>query len=249
MKIPQQSKVVSGQISADATTASTKLVTEWMLAAGGAGLILGLDQRQLSGAGAWTGYLRWRFAKARTDQPEGWSTSTTARTTADGFVELVDISGTTDMLWLQGALSGQASGGAAELFARLQAQVDGKGVVLGSLTTDIQPVTNSGQSQYIPVPGRFPSGGLTKLMFAYVFSGVSGTITYRPVWRESKLDADYPANWSPLGSADVNRTTDGFDNSGQLAAVPTSGYSHGQAGLRVSGDARGRIEIIVAGIY
>jgi hypothetical protein len=87
--------------------------------------------------------------------------------------------------------------------------VQGKGVLVAVDVIEVQATTNSGESQYVPVGKRFPQLGLTKLMFGFVFSGVSGTIAYRPAWREYKGDPDLPSDWTALGSGDSTRNTDG----------------------------------------
>ncbi len=152
-------------------------------------------------------------------------------------------------MWIQVALGGYYTTGIAEVFVRMQSQVQGKGVLVATEVVEVNPNTNSGQSSIVSLGKRFPQIGITKLMFAYIFKGVSGTITYRPVHREFKGDPELPAFWSNLGAGDNTVSADSTANSGQLTVSPTAGYMFGQAGLKFSGDAKGTITVMVAVIY
>jgi hypothetical protein len=249
MKIPQASKVVSGQVVVDSTNIATVLVTDILLAAGASDLALVLEQRALGGTGSFKGKGRYRFFDVRTDQPDAWTDSANERTTAGQFTDTWDISATTNKMWVQGAFGAYEAGGVAEAFSKCQSQVQGKGVLAAVDTISIQPVTNSGSSCYAAVGKRFPELGITKVMIGIVFSGVMGTITYRGAYREFQGDADLPLSWVDLGSGDSTRTTDGAVNMGQLTVTPTAGYMLGQVGLKFSGTGLGTAQVTVAAIY
>ncbi|MCB9686435.1 MAG: hypothetical protein H6735_15445 [Alphaproteobacteria bacterium] len=229
MKMPQITKVISGQITAVSTDPVTVLTTPWMLAAGGASASIMQQVEALDGTGALKFKACYRNAAVRTDMPGSWNYGT-ERTAAGVYTDAVSLSGTTDQMWIQGGIAAYEAGGAAEGLARLQAQVQGDGMLIGSRTIPVGPFANSGYSVYEGVGDAFPQLGLAKLMFAIVFSAVSGTITWRPVYRQIQGDPDEPGAWSDLGASDTNTSSDGNVNTGQLTVSATSGYLFGQAG-------------------
>ena len=247
MKNPQLVPVVTGQVECESTSQVTLLLSQWMLAAGTTAIDAVMELRALTGS--FSGAMRVRFAAVSTQRPGAWGTATTARTTADVWPERFDVSATTDQLWVQVGLVGSASSGVAECLARLQAAGLGNGVMLAEQVVEVEPDTNAGNYTYVPLGKLFPQGGLSKVMYAVVFSGVSGTITYRPVYRQFKGNPEIPEAWTDLGTGDSTRTTDGDLNSGLLAVTPTSGYLLGQLGIKYQGAARGTMRIIVCGVY
>jgi hypothetical protein len=221
MKNPQLVPVVTGQVDCDSTTAVTLLVSAWMLAAGTTAIDAVMELRAL--AGAFSGAMRVRFAAVSTQRPGAWGTPTTARTTADVWPERFDVSATTDQLWVQVGLVGSASSGAAECLARLQAAALGNGMMLAEQVVQVEPDTNAGAYTTVALGKLFPQGGLSKVMYGVVFSGVTGTITYRPVYRQFKGNPELPEAWSDLGAGDSTRSTDVTSTAASSPCRPPAG--------------------------
>jgi hypothetical protein len=250
MKIPQVARMVSGQVVADSSNFATVLTTDWMLAAGGSALTLLQEIRRLTGAGSLTSAVRHRFAAVSTERPGTWTTSANERTSADIYGEEVSLTGTTDQMWVQIGLAAKTASGVSECLAKVGGSVQGNGTLVATQTVQVTPINNSGQYVYVPLGKMFPHTGLTKLMYAIVFSGVSGTITYRPVFREIGFNPDYPTDWSNLASADQTETGNNDVNlNTSMTFSPTAGRMYGQAGIKFSGDARGTLKIAVAAIF
>ena len=247
MKNPQLVSLVEDQVEVDSTSAVTLLKSPWMLACGTTSLFAAMELRGISGS--FNGQLRIRYASVSTQRPGAWGTATTPKTTNDVHPEPFDTSATTNQLWVQVGMAGYATAGVAECFARLQAAAQGNGMILAQQTVEVNPDTNVGQYQYVALGNPFAQVGITKLMYAVVFSGVSGTITHRPVYRQFKGNLDLPEAWVDLGTTDQTQSTDGDVNSGHVAVTPTSGYLFGQPGIKYQGTARGTLKIVVAGIF
>lgn len=246
---PQITPIVSGQVVADSTNYATALVTDWMLAAGGTTLTAMQEIRRLTGAGTLTSVVAYRFASVSTERPGNWNNSANERTSADVYGEDISLSGTTDQMWVQLGLRIKNTSGVAECFAKLQAEVLGTGRIVAVQTVDIAPIANSGTSVNVALGKPFGHTGINKLMYAVTFSGVSGTITWRPQYREIKGNPDYPGNWTNLASADQTQSTDDDVNlNSSMTISRTAGYMFAQAGIKFSGDARGTAKIVVAAI-
>jgi hypothetical protein len=247
MKSAQVSPLVEDQVEVDSTTPVTVLKTEWMLAAGVTAGSCAMEVRAITGSFA--GAARARFAVASMQRPGPWGTATTpVRTTAGVWPEAFDFSTTTDQMWVQFGLAGAATAGAAECLARLQAQVQGGGQLVATQTVLVNADTNAGSFTYIPLGKPFAQLGASKLMYAIVWSGFSGIITWRPVYRQFKGNLELPETWGDLGAADAPVSTDGDTNTGLLAISPSAGYMFGQPGIRYSGTARGSLKLIVASV-
>jgi hypothetical protein len=249
VKNPQLVPAVMGQVSTSSTGPVSTMVTSWMLKAGTNLLDGALELQAVTGAVS--AAMRVRYAKANTQRPGTWGVASAAQTTAGVGTARFDLSGVTDQLWVQlgMVLTGAAIG--AECFARLQAAAQGNGMVLAQQLVEVEPDTNTGSYTYVGLGKPFAQLGLTKLMYGITFSGVSGSIVYRPVYRQIKGNVDSPENWADQGAGDGTQSVDGDTNSGELVLAPvvTPGFLLGQAGIKYTGAARGTMRIVVAGIY
>jgi hypothetical protein len=238
------------QVQCTSTTPATLLVTQWMLAAGTTAIDAVMEVRAPSPtAASFNAAMRVRFASVSTQRPGAWGTATTTRSSADVWPERFDVSATTDQAWVQVGLVGNASAAQAEALVRLQAAAQGGGAVLAEQVVQVEPDTNSGSYTVVALGNPFAQLGISKVMYAVVFSGVTGTVTYRPVYRQFKGNPELPEAWGDLGTGDSTRTTDGDLNSGLISVSPTSGYLLGQAGLKYTGTARGTLKTMVCGVF
>ena len=160
MKRPQISDVVQGQRRADSSTFSTVLVTDWLLLTGAPEFAVMHEVRAQQGAGTLTTNVKWRTASVRTDNPSDWSSAGADRTTENVFVDSFDISGTTTAMWIQAGLVAKASGGVAEAFMRLQAQLTGKSVLVARKQRIVVQARASGDTGYslFAIGAPFPQG-------------------------------------------------------------------------------------------
>ncbi len=247
MKNPQLSKLVQDQIVADSTTATTGLTSEFLLAAGAAQLVAAFEQRALTGS--WNGAARIRYAAVSTQRPGAWGTPSTPKATANVFGATFDTSGTTDQMWVQVGFVGNASSGVAECLGRLQAAVAGNGMLLASQTVEVTPDTNTPAYTFVALGKAFALPGLTKVMMGITFSGVTGSIVWRPVIRPIVGNVEFPGAWADLGAGDTTTTADGDVNTGQLTYAAPTDTLLGQVGIKYQGTARGTLKILVAGIF
>lgn len=248
MCVPKNLAPLVRQVTATQASYTTVFTTPWMIAAGADTLRTMLDLRQL--AGALGAKICWRTAAVRTDLPDAWQYGT-ARTTADSFVEDIDLTSTTNKLWIQLGLATAASSGVAEALATLKGSLLTHGVLIGTRTVEILPTVNTSQTAYVPVGEPFPAVGLSKMLFGIVVSGVAGTLNYGVSWRGMDFDVERPDAWSAFTSGDSwsGITTDELNNTGLLSA---SFGSPGmiQAGLKWSGtSAQATIRVTCVAVY
>lgn len=250
MKKPQLTRLVSGQVVSDSAAFATALTTDWILAAGGTTLTIGQEIRQLVGAGTMTTAARHRFASVSTQRPGAWVTSASDRTVAGIYSEDVTISGITDQMWLQVGLAVKTASGVSECLGKVQGSVQGNGALVAVQTVEVTPINTAGQFVYVPLGQRFPQTGISKIMYAITFTGVSGTITYRPVYREVEAESDFALNWVDLAAGNQTQAGQGDVNlNASMTVTRTAGFMFGQAGIRFQGDARGTLQIAVAAVF
>lgn len=132
-------------------------------------------------------------------------------------------------------------------WARLWSTVRDAGWIVARQRVQLMP---SSGNVIVPIGQPFPAAGVKDLMFGFVFSGVSGTISSPAcVWRSfDSGDPRTPNAWSSPLTTLSNVTTDTSVNSGTLS-VTTTGKIMAQPGFKyaTSGtDPNGVADIIVA---
>jgi hypothetical protein len=249
MKNPRLVPAVADQVVMPNTSSVTLLTTDWILKAGTTALDGALELQGLSGVVS--AAMRVRYAKTSTQRPGLWGTPSTAQTTAGVGTARFDLSAVTDQMWVQLGMVGTGPATGAECFARLQGAAQGNGMVLAQQTVEVEPDTNVGSHTYVALGKAFAQNGLTRLMYGITFSGVSGSILVRPVYRQIKGNVETPQDWADQGAGDTTQSVDGDVNTGELVIAPvvTPGFLLGQVGIKYTGAARGTMKILVAGIY
>ena len=222
------------------------IVLPWMLAHGVDTLIVMDEMRAVDGSLSQQVFTR--FAEVRTDRPDSWSARGTSRTTNGRGVQAIDISATTDQLWVQVALKASAGADAtAEALSAIQASSDLEGRIIAARNLNIQPVVNSGEGMYIPLAKPHVAAGLTSYMFAVILTGVDGTVTFQPAWRKFTAGLDNPEAWIDLDTSQ-SATTDTDYNSGTKAVTPGT-VLYAQPGLKVtSTGGRATVRVLVSAV-
>lgn len=249
MSAPSLSRRMSRQVIAVNPTYSTGITLPWTLIYGESTVRTMLEIRAVTGNfGAKVGF---RTAEVRTDAPDTWSEiEGTVRSTNGTFVEDLDLSSVTGKLWIQfrvgvGLTDGAA---AAEAWARYRIATRRNAVLLATRAIEVEPIVNSGENTYIPIGRVSGALGAAGLMFAFVYSGAAGSITYGPAFRTFDVNNVKPSTWTDLATY-TGITTDELRNSGDKAIVPgTKGFI--QPGVKISGKgARGNLRVLVAARY
>lgn len=249
MSAPHLSRRVARQVVAQSTTFSTGVTLPWTLVYGESKIRTMLEVGAVTGNfGAKVGF---RTAEVRTDRPDAWSTvEGTVRSTNGSFVQDLDVSAATGRLWVQfrvgvGLTAGTA---AAEAWARCRIATRRNAVLLATRNIDVQPSVNPQGEAYIPVGRPAAALGATGLMFAFVYSGASGSLDYGPAYRTFDVDNLSPNAWTDLATYS-GITGDELRNSGDRAITPgAKGLM--QPGVRISGPgARGSLRVLVAAKY
>lgn len=165
--------------------------------------------------------------------PDPWETLGTQRTADDIYPESFDTSTKTSHMWAQAAVfTALVSGGVPKTaFCTLWSAIKGAGWVVARARV---PLLASSTAVTLPLGTPFSCSGVTGLMFAIEFSGISGTIEDPALlWRTfDSGDPKRPNAWSSLSTlADVSSYA--LRNSGDLA-VTTTGKIMAQPGFRYS---------------
>jgi hypothetical protein len=238
---------VEKQIVGDSSDYRLRVVGPWMVLFGGSVLGTSLDLRALeTNLGVKVG---WRTAAVQTDQPDAWESLGTARTANGTHLEAFDTSGKTSQLFVQAAIVTALTSGATPktAWSRLWTTVRDAGWIVGRQRIQIQP---SSGNIIVPIGQPFPSAGVSALLFGFVFTGVSGTISSPAcVWRSfDSGDPRMPNAWSSALTTLSNVTTDSNVNSGTLS-ITTTGKIMAQPGFKYSTsgtDPNGVVDVVVA---
>jgi hypothetical protein len=238
---------VEGQLVAESTTYQPKLLGPWMLLYGGSSFVASVDLQAIEAS--FGAKLVYRTAAVTAAGPDSWGTPTSAFTTAGPHANSFDVSTTTDQLLIQAAVAPGLTAGTTPktAFGRLWCSVKGGGVVVARQKFVLTP---SSGNLILPIGTPFPCAGVTGLMFAFLFTGVSGTIASPAcVWRSfDSGDPQKPGAWSAALTTLANVTTDTAANSGSLA-VTTTDKLMAQAGFKYSTsgtDPNATVDVIVA---
>lgn len=248
MSAPHLSRRASRQVVALSTTYSTGITLPWTLIYGESKVRTMLELGAVTGnLGAKVGF---RTAEVRTDAPDAWSTIEGTVRSADGaFVQDLDVSAVTGKLWVQFRTGVALTGGtAAEAWARYRIVTRRNAVLLATRTIEVQPTVNSQGDAYVPVGRPSAALGVAGLMFAFVYSGAAGSLTYGPAHRTFDANDLSPSAWTDLATYPAI-TGDEMRNSGDRAISPgLKGFI--QPGVKISGPAaRGTLRVLVAARY
>jgi len=246
MSIPFATPEISKQVVATSASDVTALTSEWFLVFGASTLRV-VDELRAE-TGTLEQRIRHRFASVETTSPGAWTTQTTGRSANGIGTTDIDISATTDQMWAQIALAVRAPSGVAEGQSMIRGFVDTPARIVANRTIEISPEMNSGTYGYLPLCEPVGALGLDGMMFVVKYTGVAGTLLFRPTWRTFATNPELPDAWSDLGSGDQSVTADGNYNSGTLATAPGAGKAFAQPGLKVggSGTFRGTLRVLVA---
>ena len=236
-----------GQLSVYGNVGQTKLVTPWMLMYGASQLRATEEIRAIT-----THYgqqVVYRTAAVRTDFPSAWSPSGNNRTANGIHIANIDVSATTDQMWLQAGIQskGDNAGSAAEgeAWCRLKTSLDRTGRIVVAQTVHVQPAVNSSEAAYVPLGRPIPAQDLVGFMGAFIVTSVSGTLAYGLSYRTFEADPSSPDSWTDLQSY-TGVTSDETQNTGHEAVTPGTKLL-AQPGLKFSGtDARATIQVVVA---
>ncbi|MEQ1503850.1 MAG: hypothetical protein ABMB14_16535 [Myxococcota bacterium] len=249
MSASKGTKWIQGQMTPTNATYTTMLLGPVMLAYGSDTLRVTGMLRAL--AGSFGAKVRYRTFTARVEEPDAWVDSATVRSAAGEFSEDFSLAAIGSKLWIQPALAGATTAGAAgaEAFAAFQGWTKSNGVALATQTFEIEPDVNATQNSYLTVGKRIPALGLTGLMFAAVVRGVGGTLKWNVASRLVQADPAYPGAWVDLLGVDAQATGNTSWNSGNLAITPGVNATIETALKIPANNARGTITLIVAGKY
>jgi hypothetical protein len=192
----------------------------------------------------------YRFYSVDTRNPGSWNAGGTPRTTDGGDVQDIDISATTDQMWVQVALRGKvASGSEAEALSAIQAGADADPSVIAARRFTLNPTTNSAKDTYLPLAAPQGAAGLSSMMFGMKVTGLDGTtVKLRPAYRAFTSDVQAPGPWNDLDSLQT-LSTETLYNSGTLS--PALGtVMFWQPGLKIVGnDARATVQVMVVAVW
>jgi hypothetical protein len=205
------------------------------------------DLRAVAGTGT-TQEIRYRFASVLTNLPGAWTDSSLTRSSNSAGTREIDVSATTDQLWVQVDLAGLVTSGSGEGLSALQVFTEGCGRIIASQTVQWQKTLNSSEVAYIPIGDPVPAMDLSGLMFAIVVTGVAGTITFQPAWRTYSHLLHDPNAWQDLGSSNSDTGNDTY-NSGNLSVSPGTTVSFAQPGLKITTAAMATLQVIVSAKY
>jgi hypothetical protein len=252
MCVPKMS-FVQGQLQAEQTP-RTRLYGDWLLLYGASSLMVsaGLNAIEANFGVQAT----WRTADVRTDMPNGWqspypTTAGGAWATNDSVnPHTFDVStASTTAMFVQAAAITVLTTGTTlkEGFVKLWSAVNTRGFIVARQRVEIMPGLGT-DTAIVPVGNPFCCVGLNGLMFGFVFSGVSGTITPTPCWRPfDSGDVQKPGSWSAFSSL-TNVTSNKVVNSGHNA-ISTTDKMLAQAGFQFSTSGtnpKAVVDIIVA---
>jgi hypothetical protein len=243
VKLSQVTPLVSDQCVVDSTANETLLVTSWLPCVGGVTLAVTGELQAVEGAGTVTAALRYRTALVSTKRPGSWSSPGTGQSAAGQWSSTWTLADTNAQLWVQYGMVGKYATAPMEVLASLQGSVAGSSAVVVTERIQVEPTANSGTYVVKGLGKRFPILGATYAVFGIVFSGVSGTITWRPVARQFQGNEDNPGDWVDL-AANQTQSAAGDVNLGRLALSPTAGWLFGQLGIKFQGDARGTMDVV-----
>lgn len=238
---------VSGQVSTVSTTNQTVLVTPFILAPGIGTVMVGDELRALVGSFSQT--VRHRFAQVVPEVPSAtWTAASSSRSTAGSGTQAIDLSATTDQMFVQFSLAGKVTSGEGEAFSRMLVQYQQKARIIGRRVFEVNPLLNASSTEYLAAGEFFDANGLTGMMFAARVTGISGTLAFRPAWRTADTFKETPNAWADLDSSQAV-TVNTLYNSGTETTTPGT-VLWAQPGLSItSTSARGRVELLVAGIF
>jgi hypothetical protein len=242
MPVSRISPFLQEQITASATGDVTTLLTGWMPGFGASSLRIMDEIQGLSGS--YRQKVQWRTADVSTDYPNAWNLSSTYRT-ANG-VTVEDFSPTAGKMWIQAGIASSVttSSTVGEALASLRASTNSNGSIVAAGAVNINPDLNTSQSAYFPIGEVFPALGANNFLFAFIVSGVSGTLTFQPALRGMDTEEE-PSAWTDQGSAH-NSTANERWSSGTITPTPVTKLL-AQAGVKVtSTGARGMIHVLVA---
>jgi hypothetical protein len=192
-----------------------------------------------------------RTAAVRTDVADPWSaTEGTVRSANGAFVQDLDVSAIKGKLWVQFRVGVGLTGGAApaEAWARYRIATRRNAVLLATKAIEVEPTINSASSAYIPIGRVSAALGVAGFMFAFVYSGAAGSITYGPAYRTFDVNNLNPSPWTDLATY-AGITADELRNSGD-EPVPPGIKGFIQPGVKISGPgARGTLRVLVAARY
>lgn len=231
------------QTSAQSSANLPVLLGPWMLKHGVGTLRITDGMRARSGNYVTT--LGHRFAQYKTDLPGDWVVSTNTRSANGLGTRDVDVSATTDQLWVQAALFGKSTDGlAGTAQTSLQLSTDGNPRIIAAATFDVQAYINSGEAAWVAVGPQVGAFNISGLMFVAVVVGVGGTVMLQPAWRKWVDGYESPDAWSTLDSEQTITGNTNY-NSGNEAISPGTSQLI-QPGLKLGGaGGRGTVNIIV----
>lgn len=238
---------ITAQTWADTTSNRPVLVYPPMLKFG-VGTLRVTDEMRAED-GTYTQTLAYRFCQVTTDRPGAWNVTANTRIVDGVGTTDIDVSGTTDQMWVQVALMGKSGGAMAGAFSALQVQTSGSSRIIAARTIDLQAIANSGEALYLPLSAPFEALDLQSMMFAAQIYGLESTsLTFQPIWRTFDARLDSPNAWNTLDSSQ-NVSSNTFYNSGTETTAPgTTQYA--QPGIKISGTGiRGTMKIQVAGLF
>jgi hypothetical protein len=250
MAKPVVSPPQTEQLAGETSTYVVLMTGSWMLNFGQATLPLRIVTEMRQRTGDVRMKPAWRTADVMPDFPNPWSLGN--ERSADG-VYCEDLAPTAGKFWVQPGVAVSTSGTAGDASITMAASMRTEGALLATATIEIQPELNASSAAYYPIGGLWPLAGCSFLLFGYIFSGVSGTISGMPAWRSCN-DGNEPGAWIDLGGEgmanafDISSDTH-FPSSAIAIAQPDPEQFYGQAGLKITATGRGTVRVLVAGRF
>lgn len=163
-------------------------VTPWVLCAGTNTLRF---VRKVSGStGSPVSDVAYQFAAVKTSQPGDWNLASDTDTGDNWKVSNVDISSTTDQMWVRGGLHMAGDDTNAEnLEAQVRMMTDGTGKIIGARTLEL-PSNYANDYNSFTIASGVPVLGASALMFG--FDMVAASSTSATLWASHRLYAGNP---------------------------------------------------------
>lgn len=138
----------------------------------------------------------YQFAAVKTDEADAWTILVKAQTGDGHWTDDVDISGTTDKMWVRAGLSASAAT-QAQGSAWLTLMLDVPSRVVSRRTITMEPTVGS-TNTVVPLAPPQPLVGMGSVMFLITYAHEGGTSSVVPVYRLITNDTDAGGSWTLL---------------------------------------------------
>lgn len=189
---------VSKTTTFNVTSSSAGVIvwTPWTLAVGVNNLRIIRNVQGSSGSPS-TNYV-YQYAAVKTTEPDAWTGGGTART-GDGYdTDNVDISGTTNKMWVRAGMTASATT-QGEGEATITLMTDSEAKVIGTKTINMV-ATRGTTASVVKLSEPLPIVGMSKVFCSVIYSHEGGSTDIQVSYRKIQDDLDAGGGWTSLAS-------------------------------------------------